>query len=244
MPFSDLGPVSLRGFEPRPLWVYGPPGDRPEIERPLLLILDGQNAYELGPSGGWDSHLALDAWSRRSANVPRIVAVPHGQARADELCPWPTWPGGAGGRGFDFIDQLAEVVVPQVRSRFATPAGALGAAIGGASWGGSAALVAHFGRPDTFGGALCLSPAFWVGRLAIFDWLHSRGTPQFTRVWIDCGQRESGGRMFPMAERMVQQLRARGYDDRALRWRPDEDGDHSETSWRRRFPEALEFMYG
>jgi enterochelin esterase-like enzyme len=244
MPFTELGPLHLPTFEPRPVWVYGPPGDDPAAVRPLLVILDGQNAYEYGPQGGWESHRAVDAWFERSPNAPRIVAVPHGHARADELCAWPTWNGGPGGRGFDFIHRLAEVVVPQVRARFATPAGSVGAAIAGASWGGNAALIAHFARPDVFGGALCLSPAFWVGGLAVFDWIASRPTPPVSRIWIDCGRRESGGRMFPMAERMVADLRRRGYADRALRWRPDEDGAHSEVSWRRRFPEALAFMYG
>jgi enterochelin esterase-like enzyme len=244
MPFTTLGPLHLPGFESRQVWVYSPPGDAPEQRRPLLVLLDGQNAFEFGPSGGWESHRALEALDPRRAVVPRVVAVPHGQARADELCPWPTWPGGPGGRAFAFFDHLADRVLPEVRRRFHTPEGAIGGVLGGASWGGMAALVGHYARPDAFGGALCLSPAFWVGRFAALDWLDTQPTPRFSRIYVDCGEREARGTMYPAAQRMVQKLKDRGYPARQLKWQGDPDGTHSETSWRRRLPEALHFMYG
>ena len=106
-----------------------------------------------------------------------------------------------------------------------------------------AALYAHFRHPEVFGGALCMSPSFWMARQAIFGFVEGRPTPSISRVYLDCGAREARGRMLPIVARMADHLKGRGYPEGQLLWRPDSRGQHSERHWRRRAPRALRFMF-
>jgi hypothetical protein len=49
--------------------------------------------------------------------------------------------------------------------------------------------------------------------------------------------------MWPLALRLAAILRQRGFDEAALRWRPDARGVHNERHWRRRLPAALRHLF-
>jgi hypothetical protein len=49
--------------------------------------------------------------------------------------------------------------------------------------------------------------------------------------------------MIKSVERMAELLRARGYGNDRLLYRPDARGTHSEAHWRRRLPKALRFQF-
>ena len=106
---------------------------------------------------------------------------------------------------------------------------------------GLAALAGHWRHPELFGGALCMSPSFWYDHAAIFREM-PRKMPVQSRIYVDVGKKE-GRLMLPMAEKMVESLRERGYSEKQLMWRPDSRGSHNEKHWRRRFPKALKFMF-
>ncbi len=242
--FESLGWMEVPGFPAREIPVYRPAGHRPEEAAPALFVFDGQNAFDDRPDGtpGWHLHRAVEALDLREHAAPLVVAIPHGgSARMDELTPWPIE--GRGGRGDAFLDWVAGALVPRVRSRYRLPEGALGAALGGASWGALMALHGHFRFPGLFGGALSLSPSCWVGDFAIFEDLRRREVPRFSRLYLDCGGREAEGRMLPPARALAQELRGRGYGESQLRWVEDPDADHTELEWRKRLPAALRFMY-
>jgi enterochelin esterase-like enzyme len=243
--FLDLGPFDVPGFPPRAARVYEPAGAEGQL-RPALVVFDGQNAFDDRPgTPGWHLHRAVDALDDAHHLRPRLLAIPHGGAsRADELTAWPvTGYESPGGRGDSFLDWLVTSLVPAFRARFPTPEGALGLAIGGASWGASHAIRAHFRHPHVFGGALALSPAVWVGDFALPRWLDAQPTPTFSRIYLDCGALEAEGRMLPPAAKLAQQLEARGYSPGQLRFVADPRGEHTELHWRRRLPEALRFLY-
>lgn len=239
---ETLGTFTPPGFAPREIRIYEPLD--PDPLRPALFVLDGQNVFSspAAPMGGWDIDGAVARLDPRRTVVPRVVAIPHDpERRIDELTPWPIE--GRGGGAWPFLEWVARTLVPAVRARYPMPAGALGAVLGGASWGGLCALVGHHAFPDAFGGALCLSPALWVGEFAVFDWLAEMPRPPFSRIYLDCGAREAEGRMLPPAAEMARRLEARGYPRSQLWWRPDPRGDHTEAEWRRRLPRALRFMF-
>lgn len=240
--FASLGTWTPLGFAPREVRAWVP--DDVAGPRPALFLLDGQDAFS-DPSaagGGWQVEQAVSRLDPRWTISPIIVAIPHArEARIDELTPWPI--DGRGGRAFDLLAAIAHDLVPRVRARFELPGGALGAVLGGASWGGLCALLGHFEHPGVFGGALCLSPALWVGGFAAFDWLEHQPTPPFSRVYLDCGALEAEGRMLPPAAELARRLGGRGYARRQLWWRPDPHGEHTEAAWRRRLPRALRFMF-
>lgn len=240
--FESLGVHAPPGFAPREVRARVP--DDGAWPKPALVLLDGQDAFsDAGAAGGgWGVDDAIAKLDARRTIAPLVIAIPHArEARIDELTPWPI--DGRGGRAFELLRWIARELTPSVRARFELPEGALGAVLGGASWGALAALVGHFEHPDVFGGALCLSPACWVGDFAIFDWLERRPTPTFSRIYLDCGAREAEGRMLPPAEELARRIRARGYSRRQLWWRPDPRGEHTEADWRRRLPRALRFMF-
>jgi predicted alpha/beta superfamily hydrolase len=109
--------------------------------------------------------------------------------------------------------------------------------------GGLAALWSHFHYPRHFGGALAMSPSFWVANQAIFVDVAAQPTPEVSRIYLDAGAREDKGRVVDAVKRMAEHLVERGYDSDRLMWRADPRGTHSEAAWRRRLPKALRFMY-
>lgn len=241
---ESLGPFEVPGFPSRELRLYRPGDDDGHTARPLLLAFDGQNAFgdEGTFAGGWHLHTAIDGLDRRRYVAPFVVAVPHGgDSRQDELTPWPM--GGRGGRTDAFLDWVTRGLLPELERRLPVIRGPLGTALIGASWGALAAFYAHFRHPERFGGVIALSPSCWVGDFKIFDEVAARAAPAISRVYLDCGGREAGGRMLPAAQALAERLRGRGYSRRQLWWRPDAEGEHDEAAWRRRLPRALRFMY-
>lgn len=241
--FMGLGPLPFPGFAARYATVWEPEGG-PVVERPVLVVLDGQNVFggRPTPAGGWELHEACARLDPARTLVPRILAIPHDAARRqEELTPFSI--DGAPAHAEHLLAHITFAVLPAFRERYATPPGALGAVLGGSSWGGLCALYGHHRWPEAWGGALCLSPAFWVGGFAFFDWFEQRPRPTFSRIYLDCGGREAEGRMLPPAAEVARRLKARGYPRSQLLWRPDPPADHDESAWRRRLPRALRFMF-
>ena len=242
--FRAFDKLTPPGFKSRTVRVYVPSIYKPELPRPALFMFDGQNTYGDAGSfaGGWHLHEAADKLTSKKVFAPIVVGLDHGhEDRMSELSAFDQ--GGAKGRAADFMAWIAGDVVPMIRREYNLLPGAVGASVGGSSLGGLAALYCHYQHPATFGGALCMSPSFWVGRQAIFKWIEGRPRPLYSRVYLDCGAKEGGGRMLALAERMHRQLQARGYSSKQLMWRPDSRGIHSESHWRRRLPKALRFMF-
>lgn len=113
----------------------------------------------------------------------------------------------------------------------------------GLLWGGLAALYARFRYPEFFGGALAMSPLLDTAGEAVFEPIANLSVPEFSRIYLDAGAREDRGRLLPLVVKLATHLVVRGWDSDRLLWRPDPRGTHSETSWRRRLPKALGFLY-
>ena len=120
--------------------------------------------------------------------------------------------------------------------------------IAGSSLGGVASLHAVYARPETFGFAGVLSPAFWwTGDDRWFELVERSPKPD-ARVSIDVGDSEmpedeaTRRRYVDGFERMTALLRSRGPDDGSLRALLEPGGAHFETDWARRLPDALRFL--
>lgn len=223
--------------------MYVPSDHVPNGKRGALYLFDGQNVFDDTHSfaGGWFSHEALDSIGRRGRNIPVIVAINHGGTRRiAELTPWrarrETGPTG------ELLDWMIGTLIPRVQKLYGLRTGPVGSVIGGSSMGGLAALYAHFRNPETFGGALCMSPSFWVAGGEIFRYVQSKPNPAVSRIYLDCGGREGGGGMLAATRQMAYLFHRRGYGPRQLMWRPDRSAGHNERAWRKRLPKALRFM--
>ena len=69
-----------------------------------------------------------------------------------------------------------------------------------------------------------------------------RDRPMISRVYLDVGGREAGGRLSNGVKRMADQLEGRGYEKGQFLYRYEERAGHNEQAWRRRLPRALRFM--
>jgi len=242
-----LGPFLVPGLSPRHVRIYLPRTYDPEAEHFALYMFDGQNAFDDAPSfsGGWHLHAAVEKLAGTRAPgrpVPVVVGIDHGEEqRVLELSPFPFE--GEAPQIDLFLDWVTGSLLPALAAELKLLPGPAGAIVGGSSMGGLAAFYAHFRYPQAFGGALVMSPSFWVEGNKILEWVVDQPTPEVSRIYLDCGAREGRGTLLPIVAAMAAHLAGRGYEDDRLMWRPDPKGGHNEASWRRRLPKALRFLY-
>ena len=220
--------------------VYVPKRAR-ERDRPLLVMFDGQNVFHDEPSfaGGWHAHAAVERLAQ-NVSPPVVVGIDHGNdRRIGELSPFSF--GRHEGRAEGFVWWMQSVLLPELRGRFGVTHDRRAITVGGSSLGGLAALYAHLAMPETFGGSIAMSPSFWIGRGAIFDWVRQRGIPGDARFYIDAGGREPPA-MLKGAQAMNDLLWERGA--KQLYFKNDPRGSHRESDWRRRLPKAIRFHFG
>jgi predicted alpha/beta superfamily hydrolase len=239
-----LGPFEVPGLIPRCIRVYLPRSYTPERPSLALYMFDGQNLFDDATSfaGGWRLHEAIERLARIRRQVPVAVGIDHGgEARIQELSPFEVFD--KPGQAPLLLDWITGSLMPALGAELSLTPGPLGAVIGGSSMGGLGALWSHFHYPHAFGGALVMSPAFWIADRAIFADTRKQRTPVLSRIYLDAGGREDKGRLIPLVAAMAIRLADRGYDADHLMWRPDTRGGHNEASWRRRLPKALRFLY-
>jgi predicted alpha/beta superfamily hydrolase len=239
-----LGPYRVPGLTSRHVRIYLPRGYDPATGHPALYMFDGQNVFDDAPSfvGGWHLDGAVEKLARARRPVPVVVGIDHGhELRLRELSPFPIQ--GEAPELDSLLRWMTGSLIPVLAASVALVPGPRGAIVGGSSMGGLAAFYAHLQRPEAFGGALAMSPSFWVGGHRILDWTAGCSLPEVSRIYLDCGVREGRGTVLPLVETLAAQLRRRGYGDDRLLWRADPRGGHNEASWRRRLPRALRFLY-
>ncbi|HYH44878.1 MAG TPA: alpha/beta hydrolase-fold protein, partial [Thermoanaerobaculia bacterium] len=190
----------------------------------------------------WYTHEAAEKLARAGRPVPVVIGIDHGgEGRIRELSPFDCQ--GCTSEAESFLGWVTGTLVPALTAELNLVPGPFGAVAGGSSIGGLAALWSHFRYPETFGGALVMSPSFWVDDQAIFRDLAERPAPEVSRIYLDCGSREGRGTLLPLVAGMAAHLAGRGYDEDRLLFYPDPRGAHNERSWRRRLPRALRFLY-
>lgn len=234
----------------RELYAWLPPSyRRGERSYPLVVLHDGRNLFDatIAHSGEWqvdETMTALAAEGREAI----VVGVPNADdARATEYTPWPhpQWGGGAADA---YLDWLVDDVLPLARSSFRTLDAPEATVIGGSSLGGLVSLYALLTRPDVFGRALVMSPAFWWSGDEMYACAAARASGH-GRVWLDTGDAESeegrpelAARYVDGVRRMEEVLLRHGYDEASLRTLVDPGGVHREHAWARRLPDAMRFL--
>ena len=185
-------------------------------------------------SGGWYLHEAVEGLAK-SRRQPVVIGIEHGgPGRNLELSPFPF--DADPGQIAILLDWVTGHLMPALTTELNLVPGPLGAVIGGSSMGGLAAFWSHFHYPQAFGGALVMSPSFWVANQAIFVDIAAQPAPPVSRIYLDAGAREDKGGVVEAVKRMAELLIERDYDSDRLMWRADPKGTHSEAAWRRRLP--------
>jgi predicted alpha/beta superfamily hydrolase len=215
----------------RQLWIYLPPSyETSDREYPVLFAHDGQNLFDedLSFSGEWRADETLEALARDEGIEAILVAVANsGSQRMTEYSPFT-------GTGEEYVRYLVDEVRPLVADSFRIAREPARTGVLGSSAGGTISLYAMAERPDVFGLAGVLSPAFWWLGDAMFDYLRDRAVTG--RIYMDIGDSERG------VDNMLRMARVLEDRDVDLRYVVEPGGEHNEAAWARRLPDALRFL--
>lgn len=251
----------------RMIRVLVPPGydDRANRNKryPVLYLNDGQNLFDVATSAfnplEWQIDETVDRMLK-DGKVAQLLIVGIDNAgrrlRFNEYFPYedkflqPPMPAPEGKKYPEF---LTGEVMPFINATYRTRTDPESTGVGGSSAGAVAALYAVIARPGVFGRLLMESPSLYIseGQL-IKDSGRVREWP--SRVYIGVGTNE-GGRAECKPDdlnreavqdvlRLKRVLRTAGLDDRRLKVVVEDCATHDEATWAKRFPHALEFLFG
>lgn len=245
----------------RPVWVYLPPGydAAPQRRYPVLYMWDGQNVFDAATSfaGEWEVDETCERLIAEGRITPLIVvALSNGRGdRSLEYTPWPDpdFQRGASGGGRDHLRLVVNEVIPRIEARFRTLDGPHHRGLAGSSFGGLMTILGAGEHTGTFGRFGIFSPSLW--------WHHEQPNAfaaqrlsHGSRIYIDMGGRENNlvedgdgngvDDSLDQLRRFVQTLVKKGHaTGEDLMVVEDAEGRHHESSWARRLPAALEFLF-
>jgi len=223
----------------RRIWVYLP-GDYAISEKryPVLYMQDGQNLFDVKTSfsGEWQIDEYLDTVN--FAGI--VVGIDNGgDLRMNEYNPNDTEEHGMG-LGKIYLRIVATILKPYVDKNFRTLPGPGHTAIAGSSMGGLISFYAGLYHPKIFGAIGVISPSFWLvpNLLQQIDELPSKGHKQ--QRYYFYGGRKEGEQMVELIEEVSSRLKERFSCKVSVNI--SETGTHSESSWRKMFPDFYEWL--
>ncbi|WP_102126869.1 alpha/beta hydrolase [Deinococcus planocerae] len=235
---------------PRTLLVWLPPSydTDPDRRYPVVYFHDGQNVFDAatGYSGEWEADETLTELVAREVEAIAVGIPNGGERRYHEYSTsrHPDFPPEEGGGGADdYIAFLADTVKPLVDGSLRTLPDAAHTSLIGSSLGGLISLHGLLTRPDVFGGAGVMSPAFWACP-GDAERLVRVSPPPAGRIWLDIGGQEGPDNperqraYWDDAHAMRDLLLDKGMGER-LRFVAEPEGTHHESAWARRLPGAL-----
>ena len=146
-----------------------------------------------------------------------------------------------------YPDFVAEVM-KLIKQKYRVKSGAENTGIGGASYGGVAALYTAMRKLDVFGKLLLESTPLWIGedKQLLKD---ARQMKKWSpRIYIGLGAKETQDEIINKEGRAEHDeiigIVKKNSPATNLRFVLDEEGKHEASSWSKRFPAALQFLFG
>jgi predicted alpha/beta superfamily hydrolase len=240
------------------LRVWLPPGydDAENAGRryPVFYLNDGQNLFESSTSFNgieWQVDETADRLIREGA-IPPIIIVGldnAGKNRIREYMPHRSLhPILLRGQGSRYPNFLIKEVMPFIARAYRVAAGPENTGLGGSSLGALISLYTAAVRPGLVGHLLLESPSLWASnRQMIRSSRDVQSWPE--RIFLATGTAEAGREdrsrsVVDDVRELAGIFRRAGLDDRRLRLVVEEGAPHHESAWARRFPEALQFLFG
>jgi predicted alpha/beta superfamily hydrolase len=237
------------------VWIPSRPRTQGVTRHPVLYLNDGQNLFDPERAFGGTTWRVAETARRlvRSGRIPAllIVGIDHGGSRRgreylpveDALNPTAAEP-----LGREYAEFVTREVMPFIARTYPVARGPSNTGFGGSSYGAIAALNTAITKPGTFGKLLIESPSLYVGNEHLLR--RATGVERWPgRMYLGVGTAETRN---PERNRetvmnvlkLESILRNAGLGARRLRVIVEEGATHSEGSWAKRFPRALEFLYG
>jgi predicted alpha/beta superfamily hydrolase len=241
----------------RTLRVWLPPGydDAGNSQRyPVFYLQDGQNLFDAETAFGhteWQADEATDRLIRENVVPPMIVVGIDnmGTERLKEYSPYRSFnPPIFRPLGKRYPEFLVREVMSFISREYRVAKGPENTGIGGSSLGGLISLYTVMAAPGFFGKLLVESPSLFLAkRRAIKDARKALDWP--FRVYLGIGTAETGdvaknAQFVNDLNALCDIMRRAGLHEQRLRVNIEEGANHSESSWARRFPAALQFLFG
>jgi predicted alpha/beta superfamily hydrolase len=208
---------------------------------PAVYMQDGQNLSDPSIAFAGNTWRLPDglAWLASRGIEPIVVGIHNTPGRLAEYSPFPD-PKHGGGDGDRYARFLADTVKARIDAEFRTRKDRDSAVVAGSSMGGLLSLYAFFRRPSPFGRAAALSPSIWFGRREILAFIE-RARNTRGRLYLDAGTAE-GADTLANTRALNRVLRRKGYRRDSLWYLESQGGQHRESDWAWRLPQALEFL--
>ncbi len=214
---------------------------------PVLYLQDGNNLFDparsfLGVDWGIDETVGSLTSAGRIQDLI-VVGIDNTPVRNDEYTPTRD-PKHGGGKGLLYGAMLVSELKPFIDRSFRTLPDRQNSFVGGSSLGGLISLYILLRNPDTFCGAIVMSPSFWWADGWIIRWACALKTDWSRfRVWIDIGLGE-GDEAIDFVRLFEKTIRDRHPDAAGFSFREFPGAQHNENAWRDRIHLPLGFLLG
>jgi predicted alpha/beta superfamily hydrolase len=221
---------------------------------PVLYLNDGQNLFESATSFTgveWGVDETADRLIREGI-IPPVIVVGLDNAGKDRIREYMPYRSLSSMmlrvQGHRYPSFLIKEVMPFISRNYRVASGPENTGLGGSSLGALIALYTASVRPGVIGRLLLESPSLWASnRQSIKESRHVARWPE--RVYLGTGTAEVGKKdrdqsVVDDVRELAGIMRRSGLGDDRLRLTIEEGGIHHESAWVRRFPGALEFLFG
>jgi predicted alpha/beta superfamily hydrolase len=225
----------------RRIWVYLPKGYASSGKTyPVLYLQDGQNLFneQTAAFGEWGVDECLDSLQQKIGKECIVVGIDHGSnKRMTEYNPYTHAQYGIG-EGKEYAAFLAKTLKPFIDGKFRTKKSAANTFIGGSSMGAVISLYAITQYPESFGGGLLFSPAFWVAP-ELYAEVEKFNPTNAPKIYCYAGGKESATMVADM-KKMTDLLDKK--QNIQIRKVVSPLGQHNEAYWRTEFAEAWSWL--
>lgn len=222
--------------------------DNRDKRYPVIYFADGQNLVNqnLCAFGCWkldevahDAHLSFIAVGIDSPRDARIRFLELNPPFKPEKIKEKVKP-----YGEEFINYIADILIPLINKHFFTSQEKKDTAIGGSSMGGIMAFFAGVTRPDVFGFALDFSPAFFLYKKETWSILLNKfkikPEDQVRHYFYVGGQGFEKEFVEPTKETYAY-MKSLGFNEKQIALVIDEKEEHNEEAWHKHLKDALMF---
>lgn len=228
----------------RKIWIYLPP-DYQNSNRhyPVMYMQDGQNLFDQSTAfaGEWGVDETLTNLFNNGDPGIIIIGIDNGGSnRLNEYSPW-FQSGLGGGEGDQYLDFMMNTLKPYVDQHFRTKPDPANTGIMGSSMGGLISLYAGLMHPNVYGRVGVFSPSVWFAP-QIWDSLAQASFDPSQRYYILAGGRE-GSNLPADAQRLEQELLAKGHNPTTVYRELDPNGSHTEAFWASWFGAAYQWLF-
>ena len=238
----------LSGDKTRRAYIYLPASyETDKLRRyPVLYMFDGHNVFfdsdaTYGKSWGMNKYLVE---SKKNLIVVAIECNHEGNCRLQEYAPFSFENATLGpikSKGNIYMNWLVKTLKPEIDRKYRTLPDRKNTFIAGSSMGGLMAMYAVTAYNHIFQRAACLSPSLWVAPGKVLEMIAKANIRNDTCIYMDYGSEEIFNHA-ANSEALISTSHFLMTKRVNLAFRIVPGGTHSEASWEKQIPIAMECL--